>query len=175
MDWEKFWDRFDGVVNNLFLMVTGITIFFLFMYFADSNITPITFVGNMMSMASYKVVAISHLDDNVSVDISNFCSIIPLDSQVECVVYQVMPFYNYSMHIDARIYGPDEYVMKGGVCRDSTVLYHSILTRMGWDIYYDFTVPHHVFLIATKSVDDYMMRCTIDGLSYDCKKYDTVV
>ena len=173
MDAERFWGVMDKVLHNIFLMLLGISVFFAFMYFVDTNIDPLKFTSNMMNMATYKVIAISHMDDNISVTISNFCKGMHIDEQAACVVSQVAPFYNYSMHNDTFTYSPDEYVEKGGgVCRDSTVLYHTIFSRMGWYIYYDFDVPGHVFLIITKSIEHLSMRCIIDGLTYNCERYE---
>ena len=173
MDWEIFLDQVHKLLHNIFLMFMGVLVFFTFMYFVDTGMDPARFIGNMMNLANYKMVAITHLNDNVSIRISDFCNPLPLDKQPECVVYQVLPFYNYSMH-NNTVYSPDEYVIKGGVCRDSSVLYHSIFTRMGWYVYYDFSIPHHVFLTITKTGKDYTMRCVIDSLAYNCEKYGGV-
>lgn len=169
-DWDKFWEHMGRISTFIFLMLTGIAVFFGYMYFTDSTDSPVKFLSHLMMLSVYKTQAITHIDDNVSIRISDFCGRIPMDQQADCVVHQVAPFYNYSMH-NETVRSPDEYVEKGGVCRDSTVLYHSIFSRMGWYIQYDFSIPNHVFLIITRTANNVSMRCVVDGLTYNCEKY----
>jgi len=168
---NKFFVFVGQVFYKLFLMFLGVAVFFGFMYFSDSHISPIEFVSNSMELSIYKSMAVSHLNDNITIEVSSLCREIPMDKQVECVVTQVSNFYNYSMH-NISVRSPDDYVKYGGVCRDSSVLYDSIFRRLGWFVHYDFTVPNHVFLDITKYSGNNTIKCVVDSLTYNCQNYN---
>jgi hypothetical protein len=140
------------------------------MYIFDTNINPIDLASNIFTTSIYKSKAISHLDDNISIEVSQLCSMVPSSMQARCVVEQVIPYYkyNYSDHI---LFGPDEFVQNGGVCRDIAITYHTIFSRLGWSTYYEFNVPHHVYLIIVKVDTNMTYRCLIDGEIYHCEEW----
>lgn len=152
------------------LMSTGMLAFIFFMYFYDTNVNPGELLGNMMTTSIYKSKAISHLNDNITIEVSQLCNTVPTYQQADCVVSQITPYYkyNYSNH---TIYSPDEFVQNGGVCRDIAIVYNTIFSRLGWYTYYEFNVPHHVYLIITKQEDNRSYRCLIDGEVYDCQDW----
>lgn len=167
VDWNNVIQK---VSKNILLMFLGVLVFMSFLYCIDSNTNPIILFRNLYATSVFKSEAFMHVDDNISVSISTLCEDEPIELQAQCVVRQVSTFYNYSMHYGS-INTPDVYVLKGGVCRDSSILYHTIFKRLGWYTTYNFEVPDHVYITIVKNLDkDSSVRCIVDGLGYDCTR-----
>ena len=144
----------------------GIAITLLLLGFGNP-VSYLDMIDNIVGRAEYNMVAYSNLKDEVALNISEFCSPFNPNTQVTCVISQVGGFYNYN---DSKhpIHTPEEYKEKGGVCRDTTVLYKIIFTNLGWETQYIFPYPNHVFLIISKITDDDKIYCTIDGVTKKC-------
>lgn len=158
----------------VFLMYLGIGAYIMAMYCIDVHVNPVRLWTNAVNDNVYRTVSIQGLSDNITIETVKFCAAMPIDLQAECVVGQIMPYYKYEDH--KGVWSPDEFVKHGGVCRDFSTTAASIFKYMGWKTYYNFNVPHHVYIEVTKNyLDEHgiesLMRCTIDGANYNCVKY----
>lgn len=151
------------------LMILGILAFTTSIYLHETNITPRTLVGNLMTEHVLRTASIVGETDNITLSIAKFCNTLPVVDQAECVVKQTE--YDYVEHDGLRM--PDNFSTDGGVCRDIAIYYASIFKNMGWNIYYNLNTPNHVFIEVTKQYEEKDIRCTIDGIDYQCVEYDS--
>jgi len=169
---EILWDNIKrlllGILHTMGLMILGILAFTTSIYLHETNIGPRELVGNLMTEHVLRTASIVGETDNITISISKFCNTLPVPEQAECVVRQTE--YNYKEHEGLKM--PDEFNKDGGVCRDISIYYASIFKNMGWNIYYNLNTPNHVFIEITKHYNNNTdIRCTIDGLAYDCTEY----
>lgn len=153
-------------------------IFILMFLSVRAPFSTIDFLSNVFSNSIYDGVVVSHIDDNITLEISELCGIFPdSEEQVECVMQQINFIYNYTKsHEDMKlINSPDEYVERGGVCRDIVILQKGIFIRMGWFANYRHPIPNHVTLSIMREIKcinkenrSCWTYCDIDGRYYEC-------
>ena len=84
--------------------------------------------------------------DLIIMDITIKCSAV--DNPVRCVFDEIPYDYDFSRlkQANPQFRTPDEYFLFGGVCRDYTLLRHSVLTNLGIECIFNFNTPEHVYL-----------------------------
>jgi hypothetical protein len=165
--WDSLKRILLGSLQTAGLMILGILAFTTSIYLHETNISPRQLVGNLMTEHVLRTASIIGETDNITISIAKFCNTFPVVEQAECVVRQTE--YNYKEHDGLKT--PDEFYKDGGVCRDIAIYYASIFKNMGWNIYYNLNTPEHVFIEITKNYDNKNIRCTIDGIEYNCAEY----
>lgn len=160
-------------VDMFILMLLGVAAFIGATYWVDTSNSPLVWMSNIVTENVYRTTAIAGLSDKIVLEATYFCGKMPVDQQPNCVIAQLSPFYNYTLRDGSdKIKRPDEFVAKGGVCRDLAVFYASVFKRMGWIVYYNFDVPNHVFVDVVNKVETgESIRCVMDGLNATCQTY----
>jgi hypothetical protein len=160
------------ITKMLVLVFFGVIVYIGVIFCVDTDTNPIQLYQNLISDNIMRTVSINSIDNNITINIASICSLATVPEQPGCIVSQ-LGVYNYVPNNDT-IRTPDEFVANGGVCRDLAVTYASIFERLDWKVYYDFTVPKHVFVRVVKEYNggNNTIRCDLDGLTYKCNVYN---
>jgi hypothetical protein len=157
---KRFWKK---VLGNVLLILYGWILMFAILFYLH----PIS-LENIFSSPIMNVYAMNDMHDSFVMNVSAFCKPFneSLETHVDCVVSQISNRYNYKdngINRSSTILTPTETIVKGGICRDSAVLYNAIFKNLGYDTNYVFTENHVFNVIYTN--DEY---CTVDQYRYDC-------
>jgi hypothetical protein len=130
-------------------------IIFTLLMVSSSSYNPLELYSQASARFFMKNAATNGLDDNVVLNISTDCSRVEVFNQPQCVEDKVAVFYRYvgNESGDHKLRSPDEFVAKGGVCRDIAVTYAAIFLKMNWTVEYNFPVSEHVTTLIKRPFD----------------------
>ena len=160
------------LMYSVMSFIGGLFLFMVLVNSVDTHINPLKLISFTLSESVYRTVSYYETQDNVSKEIVRFCSPRPIDAQVECVISELKPNYNYTLRNGSKVKTPSDFFYEGGLCRDNVVFFATIFREMGWITYYNFNVPNHVYLQITKRDVDFFYRCDLDGTNYHCNYYN---
>lgn len=176
------------MINKFFITPILILILFsililssLFLYTKNENYNPIiennlTF-DNQSNESYYIILNLSISQENFSLNYTlNKCynESAKINENLECVFYEVYPFYKYNLTDDNISLTNDELIKFGGDCKNWMDFYNNISLFMNYN-FGQVTLNvnesmNHVFGIYFNK-DGY---CKIDQLSIDCVLYGGV-
>lgn len=159
-DKEKFLKDLHKVkymVIGMFMILVAMSIVFVPLPNFLNNVVQLFLV-----QGSYKYMSISYSSDKLINDTVEFCYPFQNETQIDCVVNQIAPYYNYSKH-DGFV-RPDDFKNSSTVCRDIALIFDSVFTKLNWRTEFRFDVPNHVY----NGIMNQDMYCWVDAEDYKC-------
>jgi len=131
------------ILDFLLLVIIFILVFDLMILIFVTTFEKETFKTNV-----YSIHAESISNDPLILTVSEKCDY--SKNKVRCVFDETVFEYDDERAIKnyPTFISPEKYFTIGGICRDSAVIRDSILMNLGINCLYDFSTPHHVFLVC---------------------------